>query len=124
VERIILPDATTLLDYMLNRYAKTLQNLIVYPQVMRDNIYKTNGVIFSQRVMNKLISKGLAREEAYDLVQLVAMASYKNNNDFKKLLLINKKIMKVLTKKDIDSCFDLKYYFKNVNYIYKKVGIK
>jgi adenylosuccinate lyase len=118
-----LPDATILLDYMLNRYAKTLQNLIVYPQVMRNNIYKTNGVIFAQRVMNKLISKGLAREEAYDLVQSIAMSSYKNNSDFKDLLLVDKKITNVLTTKDIDACFDLEYYFKNVNFIYKKVGI-
>ena len=66
VERIILPDATELIDYMLNRFMGVLDNLVVYPDVMLENINKTNGVIFSQRVMNALIEKGLSREEAYD----------------------------------------------------------
>ncbi len=76
VERIILPDATELLDYMLNRYQDVLSNLVVYEDQMLDNINKTDGAIFSQRVMNALIEKGLSREEAYDLVQILAMKSY------------------------------------------------
>jgi adenylosuccinate lyase len=108
---------------MLNRYTKTLKTLVVYPHMMHDNIYKTHGVIFAQRVMNKLISKGQVREVAYDLVQAIAMESYKNNLDFKTLLYKNKQVNKIINKKEIDACFDLEYYFKNVNYIYKKVGI-
>ena len=76
-ERIYLPDATMLLDYMLHRLTSILDQLVVYPEVMLENIYKTNGVIFAQRVMNALIDKGLSREEAYDLVQPLAMTEYK-----------------------------------------------
>lgn len=75
-ERIYLPDATMLLDYMLHRLTSILDQLVVYPEVMLENIYKTNGVIFAQRVMNALIDKGLSREEAYDLVQPLAMTAY------------------------------------------------
>ncbi|MDE5867591.1 MAG: adenylosuccinate lyase, partial [Anaeroplasmataceae bacterium] len=75
-ERIILPDATMLLDYMLHRFKGILENVIVYPDVMLKNIYETNGVIFAQRVMNALIEKGLSREEAYDLVQPISMSAY------------------------------------------------
>ena len=124
VERIILPDATELLDYMLNRYMNTLDNLVVYPEVMLKNIYKTNGVIFSQRVMNALIEKGLSREDAYDTIQKIAMNAYNNDLDFNTLVKEDKKVLSVLTKKEIDDCFTLDYYFKNVDYIYKRCGIE
>ncbi|MDR1234877.1 MAG: adenylosuccinate lyase [Mycoplasmataceae bacterium] len=122
-ERIMLPDATILLDYMLSRYTKVVTNLVVYPKQMLTNIYLTNGVIFAQRIMNKLIGKGLSRETAYDLVQPIAMNAYNNNLQFKDLLIANKDILKTLSLRDIDDCFDLNYYFKQINYIYKKVGI-
>ena len=123
VERIVLPDATELLDYMLNRYMNTLDNLVVYPDMMLKNIYKTNGVIFSQRVMNALIDKGLSREEAYDTIQGIAMTSYNNDLDFKALLKENKKVLETLNAKEIDDCFTLDYYFKNVDFIYKRCKI-
>jgi adenylosuccinate lyase len=122
-ERIILPDATTLLDYMLNRYANVLNNLIVYPEQMLKNINLTNGIIFAQRVMNKLITEGYSREQAYDTVQPIAMEAYNGGVSFKDLLIQNKVITKTLSNKDIDGCFSLDYYFKKINYIYKKVGI-
>ncbi|MDR3330316.1 MAG: adenylosuccinate lyase [Mycoplasmataceae bacterium] len=122
-ERIILPDATELLDYMLTRYASVLENLVVYPEQMLKNIYLTNGVIFAQRVMNKLIVKGLTREDAYDLVQPIAMKAYNENILFYRLLLENKEVMKKISKVDLKNCFDLDYYFKKIEYIYKKVGI-
>ncbi|MDR2369803.1 MAG: adenylosuccinate lyase [Mycoplasmataceae bacterium] len=122
-ERIMLPDATILLDYMLNRYSSVLDHLVVYPEQMLKNIYLTNGVIFAQRVMNKLITKGYSREQAYDIVQPLAMQAYNNNTPFKELLLHHKIIKQKLTSQDVNSCFDLKYYFKNINYIYRKVGI-
>ena len=122
-ERIILPDATILLDYMLNRYANLLDNLVVYEDQMLKNIYLTNKVIFAQRVMTTLISKGLSREEAYDTVQPISMEAYNNNLDYQELLSKNEKIMSILTKEELDSCFTLDYYQKNVEAISKRVNI-
>lgn len=122
-ERIILPDATMLIDYMLNRFKGILENVVVYEDTMKDNIYKTNGVIFAQRVMNALIEKGLSREAAYDLVQPISMEAYNNNKDYQTLLVENPMVLKYLTVEDIKLCFTLEYYFKNVNYIYQRCGI-
>ena len=122
-ERIIFPDATELLDYMLNRFMGVLDNLVVYDNNMLQNIYKTNGAIFSQRVMNALISKGLNRENAYDLVQMISLKSYNENISFKELLLNYSDIIKNLSKEEIENCFTLDYYFKNIDYIYKKCKI-
>jgi len=120
VERIILPDSTILLDYMLNRFKDVLANLVVYEDNMLANIYKTNGVIFSQRVMSALIAKGLSREEAYDTIQKIAMESFNKKADFKTLLLNNDLVTNSLTKTEIDDCFTLDYYFKNIDVIYKR----
>lgn len=122
-ERIILPDATILLDYVLNRYVKVLEDLVVWPENMIKNIMKTNKVIFAQRVMNALINKGLSREEAYDTVQTIAMNSFENNLDYQELLANDKKVMSYLTKEELDDCFTLEYYLKNVEEIYKRVEI-
>lgn len=124
VERIILPDATELLDYMLNRYSDVLSNLVVYEDQMLDNINKTDGAIFSQRVMNALIEKGLSREEAYDLVQILAMKSYNEKINLFDLLKKNKKVTSLLSLDEIKSCFSLDYYFKNVDEIYDRCKIK
>ena len=85
-ERIILPDATMLLDYMLNRFKGILENLVIFPEQMLKNIYRTNKVIFAQRVMNALISKGFVREEAYDTVQPIAMKAWSEGLDYQELL--------------------------------------
>ena len=122
-ERIILPDATELLDYMLNRFKGILENVVVYPETMIENIYKTNGVIFAQRVMNALIEKGLVREEAYDTVQPIAMMAYNERKDYKTLLSQNEKVMSILSKEELDNCFTLEYYFKNVDFIYDRCKI-
>ena len=123
-ERIILPDATELLDYMLTRFKGILENLVVYPERMLQNIYATRGVIFAQRVMNALIGKGLSREEAYDTVQPVAMKAWTEGLDYKSLLVENGKVMGLLKKEELEGCFTLEYYFKNVDYIFKRVGIE
>lgn len=123
-ERIVLPDATELLDYMLNRFKGILENLVVYPQNMLDNIYRTRGVIFAQRVMNALIGKGLAREDAYDTVQPIAMKAWTEGLDYKTLLEANEKVMSLLGQPELDDCFTLDYYFKNVDFIFDRVGIK
>lgn len=122
-ERIILPDATELLDYMLNRFMGILDNLVVYPERMKYNIYQTRGVIFAQRVMNALIGKGLSRESAYDTVQPIAMKAWTEGLDYKTLLLESTDVMGLLSKEELESCFTLEYYFKNVDYIYGRVGI-
>lgn len=124
VERIILPDATELLDYMLNRYSDVLSNLVVYEDRMLQNINKTDGAIFSQRVMNALIKKGLSREEAYDLVQILAMKSYNEKINLFDLLKKNKKVTSLLSLDEIKSYFSLDYYFKNVDEIYDRCKIK
>ena len=122
-ERIILPDATELLDYMLTRFKGILENLVVYPETMLANIYRTRGVIFAQRVMNALIGKGLSREEAYDTVQPIAMKAWTEGLDYQTLLSESGKVMGLLTKEELESCFTLEYYFKNVDYIFRRVGI-
>ena len=122
-ERIILPDATELLDYMLNRFMGILDNLVVYPERMIYNIYQTKGVIFAQRVMNALIGKGLSREEAYDTVQPVAMKAWTEGLDYLTLLKDNEKVCGLLTQEELESCFTLDYYFKNVDYIFGRVGL-
>lgn len=124
VERIILPDATILLDYMLNRFTGIIKNLVVYKDNMLNNIYKTNGVVFSQRVLNKLIEHNTSREEAYDLIQSISMNSLESNTDFKKLLENNEIIKQKLTEEELESCFTLDYYFKQVPYIYKRLNLK
>lgn len=122
-ERIILPDATELLDYMLTRFRGVLENLVVYPENMLSNIYRTKGVIFAQRVMNALIGKGLSREEAYDTVQPIAMKAWTEGLDYRTLLGESEKVTGLLTKEELESCFTLEYYFKNVDYIFGRVGI-
>ena len=123
-ERIILPDATELLDYMLCRFKGILENLTVYPETMMANIYRTHGVIFAQRVMNALIGKGLSREEAYDTVQPVAMKAWSEGLDYKTLLQAEPKVTGRLSADELDGCFTLDYYFKNVDYIFNRVGIR
>ena len=122
-ERIILPDATELLDYMLTRFKGILDNLVVYPETMLANIYRTKGVIFAQRVMNALIGKGLSREQAYDTVQPIAMKAWTEGLDYQTLLKESADVMGLLSVEELESCFTLDYYFKNVDYIFSRVGI-
>lgn len=123
-ERIILPDATMLLDYMLNRMEGILGNITVFEEKMKSNIYVTNGVIFAQRVMNALIAKGFAREKAYDTVQPVAMSAMAAGKPYAELLKENPVIKENLTEEELDACFTLDYYMKNVDYIFERNGIK
>ena len=122
-ERIVLPDATILLDYMLARLMNILDNLVVYPEHMLDNIRLTHGAIFAQRVMNALIEKGLVREQAYDLVQPVAMRTLMEGGQMQDLLKQTPEVMRYLSETEIDQCFTLEYYMKNVDYIFNQLGI-
>lgn len=123
-ERILMPDATILLDYMLNRMGGILENLTVFEDKMMSDIYMTNGVIFAQRVMNALIGKGFAREKAYDTVQPIAMKAMATNSNYHDLLKLDPTVMGALTEKELDDCFTLDYYMKNVDYIYKRNKIE
>ena len=108
---------------MLNRFGNILDNLVVYTDKMKEDIYITNGVIFAQRVMNALIGKGLSREQAYDTVQPIAMKAWSEHLDYNTLLKTDAGVRASLSEEEIDACFTLEYYFKNVDYIFKRVGI-
>lgn len=124
VERIILPDATILLDYMLNRLTRLVDNLTVFEDNVKRNIDLTHGVIFAQRVMSYVIEhKNISREKAYDLIQPIAMTAWNNQTDFKVLLLNNQDIQEYLSHEEIESCFSLEFYLKEVDSIYKRVGL-
>ena len=124
VERVSLPDAIMLIEYMFKRMNNIVSKLIVYPERMLKNIYLTHGVIFSQRIMSMLIKKDLSREEAYDLVQVLAQKSYNEDISFIDLVRNQPIIKQLLTKEEVESCFTLDYYMKSVDEIYHRVGIK
>ena len=123
VERIIFPDSTLALDYMLNKFIEVASGLKVYPDNMLSNLAKTRGLIFSQRVLITLMNKGLARTKAYDLVQKAAMQTWQGTSNFKDNLLADKQAAKYLNAKDLDKLFDLDFYLRNVNKIFEKVGL-
>ncbi|MFA7075397.1 MAG: adenylosuccinate lyase [Candidatus Izemoplasmatales bacterium] len=121
VERIILPDSTVLIDYMFNRYIQVIKNLNVYPENMLKNIFLTKGIIFSQRVLTKLLDKKVSREAAYDKVQILANKAYEEQKDFIELIKEDEFIKTQLEKDEIKELFDLDFYKIKVDYIYKKV---
>ncbi|MCJ0931875.1 adenylosuccinate lyase [Virgibacillus halodenitrificans] len=122
-ERVILPDATIALNYMLNRFSNIVKNLTVFPENMKRNIDKTYGVIFSQRVLLSLIDKGMAREAAYDIVQPKAMQAWETATHFKDLVEAEEEITTRLTPEEINACFDYTYHLKNVDFIFERIGL-
>ena len=123
VERVIIPDSSILLDYMLHKFIEVVEGLLVYPDAMLANVVRTKGLIFSQRVLLALMKKGLARQRAYDMVQHSAMKSWRENSDFRKNLLSNKEVMRHLDSRELDAIFDLEYYLRNVNKIFRRLGL-
>ncbi|MBL7131881.1 MAG: adenylosuccinate lyase, partial [Candidatus Omnitrophica bacterium] len=123
VERIILPDSTILLDYMLNRFVYILDGLLVYPKNMIMNLSKTKGLIFSQKILVELMNKGLNRIAAYEIIQRCAMQVWRENVDFKDILRRDKKLRRYLSPDELDACFNIKYYLRYIDKIFKKVGI-
>lgn len=123
VERVIMPDATITLDYMLHKFIGVIDGLAVYPDNMLSNLIKTGGLIFSQRVLLELMNKGLSRTKAYDIVQRLSMKSYESNLDFKGLLSKDREVSRYLDKKGLDKIFNLDYYLRNVDKIFRKVGL-
>jgi len=123
VERLIMPDSTLALDYMLNKFIQVIDGLMVYPDNMLSNLVRTRGLIFSQRVLLELMNKGLARSKAYDLVQRCAMKTWREGIDFRKTLLEDKEIPRYLCAKDIDRIMGLDYYLRNVDKIFARLGL-
>jgi adenylosuccinate lyase len=124
VERIIFPDSTILLDYMLNRFKGIVENLNVYPENMKENTQLYGGVIYSQRVLLTLTDKGMMREDAYRLVQKNAHSAWNvKGGSFKDNLLNDKEITEYLNKEEINACFEPKHYLRNIKVVYERMGI-
>lgn len=123
VERIIIPDSTILIDYMLNKFTKIIDHLLVYPENMKINLEKMGGLVFSQAVLLELTRKGMLREKAYQLVQQCAMEVWKSGKSFKELLLQQPEIMAVISPLEIEDCFDLQIHLRNVDKIFERVRI-
>jgi len=124
VERVIIPDSTILLDYMLQKFEEIVRRLIVYPGNMKKNLEKSKNTIFSQRVLLELVKKGLSRERAYELTQRNAMKAWKEGSEYRELLKKDKEVGKYLTKEEIDACFDVKYYLRHVYTIFKRLKLE
>jgi len=121
VERVIGPDATAALDFALARLAGIIDKLIVYPDNMKKNLERLGGLIHSQRVMLALTHKGVAREDAYAIVQRNAMRAWKGEGDFRSLLAADKDVRKHLNAAELEENFDLDYHFKHVDTIFERV---
>ncbi|MEK5331132.1 MULTISPECIES: adenylosuccinate lyase [unclassified Lysinibacillus] len=122
-ERVILPDATITLNYMLNRFGNIVKNLTVFPENMKRNMGRTFGLIYSQRILLALIDKGLVREEAYDTVQPLAMQAWDEQVQFRTLVDGSEKITSYLTKEELDECFDYNYHLQHVDMIFERLGL-
>jgi len=121
VERVIIPDSTILVDYMLIQFNRIMENLLVYPENMTRNLNKTGGMIFSGRLLLELSKKTSTKEEAYQIVQDNAMKAWKEELNFKELIKNDIRVKKYLKEKEIEECFSLDYYLRNVDYIFKRV---
>ena len=123
VERVILPDSTIAVDYVLNKFIDIVDKLLIYTDAMKANIEKTGGLIFSQRILISLVNKGIDRDNAYRWVQRNAMKKWLNNEDFRENVHKDEDITKYLSSKEIDDCFDYAYYLRNIDVIMKRFGI-
>jgi adenylosuccinate lyase len=123
VERVILPDANILLYYMIQKAAALIDKLLVYPEHMKENLEKTRGLIFSQTLLLKLVEKGMIREDAYRVVQDRSMECWKSGIHFKQAVMQDREIAKVLNPNEIEACFDLNVHLRNVNRIFKRIGL-
>ena len=121
VERFIAPDSTITLDFAIDRLTNVISNLILYPENMLKNLNQLGGLHFSQGVLLALTQNGTTREKAYRIVQDISMKVWNKKGDFKKLLLKDQKVLKILTKKEIEMIFDLDKHTKNITYIYNRV---
>jgi adenylosuccinate lyase len=123
VERIIVPDSTILLDYMLNDMIFIIKNMHVYPENMKNNLARTKGLVFSARILVELEKRGIERRKAYDVIQRCSMDVWNKDMDFKEALRKDKDFTKVVRPKDIGKLFILDYYTRHVEKIFRKAGI-
>ncbi|MEX0599888.1 MAG: adenylosuccinate lyase [Rhodothermales bacterium] len=123
VERVIIPDATTILHYALSRFAGIVEKLVVYPDNMRRNMDRTHGLYNSQRLLLKLIDTGMNREEAYDLVQPLAMRAWEEERSFRDIVESSDELMERLSPEDVADAFDPAYHLRNVDLIFERVGL-
>ena len=121
VERVIAPDATIVLDFMLGRFTGLMDNLVVYPQRMLANLNMTHGLIFSQMVLLALIEKGATREDAYAALQKHAMRSWEEGADFRGLLAKDALVQKHLNEKDLDGIFNVENFLTRLDFIFSRV---
>ncbi|HET6461794.1 MAG TPA: adenylosuccinate lyase [Syntrophales bacterium] len=121
VERVIAPDATTVLDFMLHRFTRLVEKLVVDRDRMLANLSMTKGIIFSQMVLLKLIERGMSRENAYRVVQADAMRSWNEGTDFQRLLLEDKEVMAYINATDIEDAFKIDNFLKNIDFIFRRV---
>ncbi|MBV8535422.1 MAG: general secretion pathway protein GspK, partial [Alphaproteobacteria bacterium] len=121
VERVIAPDATIALDFALSRLAGVVEKLVVYPENMQANLDKLGGLVHSQRVLLALTQAGMAREDAYRLVQKHAMEAWRNGDSFLKRLQADPEVTRHLKAKALADLFDLEYHFRHVDTIFKRV---
>ena len=120
---MILPDTTIGLDYMLHRMGNILKNLDVFPETMKRNMDKTLGLIYSGRVLLKLVESGLSREAAYDLIQPYTAKCWAEQIPFRPLLEADPTIQKQLSKEKLDEAFDYHWHLRNVDEIFHRVGL-
>ncbi|HDP80227.1 MAG TPA: adenylosuccinate lyase, partial [Spirochaetes bacterium] len=123
-ERVIIPDSTLALDYIIHRMIFILENLRVYPEAMRENMERTGGLYYSQALLLALVERGMSREEAYAAVQGIAMRVWNREGGLKELALKDPAISGRMTEKEIESVFSLEPYLKNIAYIYKRAGLE
>jgi adenylosuccinate lyase len=123
VERVILPDSTILVDYMLHQMTRILGGLQVYPARMRENLDRSHGLVFSQRVLLKLTERGLPRQRAYEIVQRNAMRAWREQRSFHDLLAADPGMTAVLAPDELKSCFDAAWYLRNVDAVYERLGL-
>ncbi|RJX25803.1 MAG: adenylosuccinate lyase [Dethiobacter sp.] len=122
-ERVILPDSSILIDYMLYQMNRIIRNLHVYPRNMLANLEKTGGLVYSQSVLLALVEKGMSREKAYDLVQKYAMRSWEEQLPFRQLLENDREVISLLTPEEIKACFDTRKNLRFVSYIFRRLGL-
>ena len=122
-ERMILPDSTALLDYMLHRFGKIIKNLDVFPDRMKHNMDETLGLIYSGRVLLKLVNSGMTREDAYDLIQKYTAKCWADHVPYRPLLEADPIVAKQLTKEDLDDAFDYHWHLRHVDDIFHRVGL-
>ncbi|MBN1327155.1 MAG: adenylosuccinate lyase [Candidatus Cloacimonetes bacterium] len=123
VERVILPDSTILLNYMLGKMIELIDNLLIYPDNMLRNLALTRGLVFSQVLLLEITQKGLSREKAYEIVQRNAMRCWNSDNQFRDLLINDSELMRYFSESEIDDIFNYERYLKHVDHIFNRVGI-